>query len=220
MDCKAPEIVFTETGPYTVVDVPEMETLKGEKLPVRRVMLLCRCGESKKKPFCDGSHERVHFKAKKRPKSGNGRAKSYVGEHITIHFNLRVCSHAGVCFMKLPTVFDREKRPWINPDGASPQEIIDLIHRCPSGALSYSRGIDSAESRERPPKIVVIDNGPFNIQGGIRLRDEVGTEPYQPEHYCLCRCGKSRNEPFCDGSHLEPEDREFFAEDYQAKKQE
>ncbi len=210
MSSHKPEIVFTDTGPYTAVDVEEMEYLKGEKVPVRRVMLLCRCGKSEKKPFCDGSHEKVDFNIPQRSERGRTRYKDYVGKDITIRFSLRVCSHAGVCYMKLPSVFDREKKPWINPDGATTQEIIDLINRCPSGALSYSRAIDQVPDRKRKPKIVIINNGPFNIQGGIKIRDEAGTEPYNPEHYCLCRCGQTRNSPFCDGSHLPPSDRKFF----------
>ncbi len=205
MDPKEPEIVFSDSGPYTAVDVAEMTYLKGEKVPVRRVMLLCRCGESQKQPFCDGSHENISFAVRKRPIKGRHRAKDYPGKDITIHFSLRVCSHAGVCYMKLPSVFDRGKKPWINPDGATVQEIIDIIHRCPSGALSYSVAKDTTVCRKRPPKIVIIENGPFNVQGGILIRDEAATEPYNPERYCLCRCNKTKNAPFCDGNHLGPE---------------
>lgn len=212
MDKSLPEIVFSETGPYTAVAIEAMTYLKGETVPVRRVMLLCRCGESGRKPFCDGSHEKVKFSTPRQRSRGRNRVKDYPGKSITIHFNLRVCSHAGVCYMKLPGVFDRDKKPWINPDGASAQEIIDIIHRCPSGALSYSRAVDSVPCRKRPPKIVIIDNGPFNVQGDVQLRDEEGTEPYNPEHYCLCRCGKSRNTPFCDGTHL-GEDAKGFGEE-------
>ncbi len=208
-----PEIIFSETGPYTAVDVEEMVNLKGEKVPVRRVMLLCRCGKSKQKPFCDGSHEKMIFEVRKKPVRGKEKAKDYVGKDITIHFSIRVCAHAGVCFMKLPSVFDRDKKPWINPDGAGVQEIIDLINRCPSGALSYSKAVDAVDCRKRSPKIVIIPEGPFNVQGDIRLRDEEGTEPYNPEHYCLCRCGKTRNTPFCDGAHLDPLDRKYFMEE-------
>lgn len=213
MSTRKPEIVFGETGPYTAVDIEDMEYLKGEKVPVKRVMLLCRCGESAKKPFCDGSHEKVDFNVPQRSQRGKNRYKDYVGKNITIRFSLRVCSHAGVCYTKLPTVFDRAKKPWINPDGAEVQEIIDIINRCPSGALSYSEATDAVADRCRPAKIVIIKDGPFNVQGNIRIRDEAGTEPYDPDRYCLCRCGKSRNAPFCDGTHLPPDKRAFFKED-------
>lgn len=213
MSSNKPEIVFSDTGPLTAVGVEDMEYLKGEKVPVRRVMLLCRCGESNRKPFCDGSHEKVEFALRKRPLKGRSRAKDYVGKEITIRFNIRVCSHAGVCFMKLPTVFDRAKKPWIDPDGAGAKEIMEVINRCPSGALSYSTAQPIAICIKRSPKIVIIENGPFNVQGGIRIRDEAGTEPYNHEHYCLCRCNKTKNAPFCDGAHLDPADRKFFMEE-------
>lgn len=213
MKASKPEIVFSDTGPYTAVDVEEMEYLKGEKIPVRRVMLLCRCGKSGNQPFCDGTHEKEDFAVPQRSARGRKQFKDYVGQHITIRFSLRVCSHAGICFTKLPGVFDRSKKPWINPDGAPVQEIIDIINRCPSGALSYSMAEDAVHNRKRGPKIIVIEPGPFNIQGGISLRDGAGTEPYNPEHYCLCRCGKTKNSPFCDGSHLPPSDPKYLMEE-------
>lgn len=61
--------------------------------------------------------------------------KSYVGTAVTISFDPDVCQHSGNCTRGLAAVFDAERRPWIDPDGASPEEVIAQVGRCPSGAL-------------------------------------------------------------------------------------
>ena len=84
-------------------------------------------------------------------------------------------------------------------------DIIDVVRRCPSGALSYS--IDGVEYRDpeqqRNPTVTVLKNGPYHITGGIDLIGEniQFGEGASKEHYTLCRCGASENKPFCDGAH-------------------
>ena len=81
-------------------------------------------------------------------------------------------------------------------------EIIEVINKCPSGSLSYS--IDGVEYRDqdRDPMITVSSDGPYYLVGGIEV---VGHEPHgdevSNEHCTLCRCGSSKNKPFCDGTH-------------------
>jgi len=81
------------------------------------------------------------------------------------------------------------------------QEIIAVIRKCPSGALSYA--IDGVEATppERAPMVTVADNGPYQITGGIELMAVKQGHGASSEHYTLCRCGASKNKPFCDGSH-------------------
>lgn len=61
--------------------------------------------------------------------------RSYVGKDVTISFDADVCQHSGKCVNGLAAVFDTEKRPWIDPDGASPDDVIAQVSLCPSGAL-------------------------------------------------------------------------------------
>jgi uncharacterized Fe-S cluster protein YjdI len=61
--------------------------------------------------------------------------KSYVGGGVTVSFDPEVCEHSGNCVSGLPGVFDTERKPWIDPDGASADEVIAQVGRCPSGAL-------------------------------------------------------------------------------------
>ena len=81
------------------------------------------------------------------------------------------------------------------------QEIVATIRKCPSGALSYS--IDGVEHRDqqREPAVTVTDHGPYAVTGGIELLGVAFGQEASREHYTLCRCGASKNKPFCDGSH-------------------
>ncbi|MBN1534547.1 MAG: CDGSH iron-sulfur domain-containing protein [Spirochaetes bacterium] len=197
-----PRIIFTRLSPYMVTDLEHFEDHGGNRIDTAPVMELCRCGESCRKPFCDGSHSRAGFVGDKREGRLPDRVKSYRGAGITIHDNRGVCSHDAACIRCLPQVFRKELRPWIDPDGAVVEEIIRIIERCPSGALSYSIGGRHFRDQKRNPRIRVSKYGPLEITGGIILKDDMESVPASREHYALCRCGKTRNAPFCDGSHF------------------
>ena len=61
--------------------------------------------------------------------------KSFVGAGVTVSFDADVCEHSGNCVKGLAAVFDTSKKPWINPDGASAEDVVAQVARCPSGAL-------------------------------------------------------------------------------------
>jgi uncharacterized Fe-S cluster protein YjdI/CDGSH-type Zn-finger protein len=128
-----------------------------------------------------------------------------MGKEITIHDNRKICSHAADCVNNLPSVFKLGSKPWIDPDGAKMEQVINTVRKCPSGALSYS--IDGVECRdpqeENNPVVTVSKNGPYYIAGGIELIGEAIDfgDGISKEHYTLCRCGASYNKPFCDGEH-------------------
>jgi len=164
---------------------------------------LCRCGGSANKLLCDGTHAKSGFSGKRETDRGNDRRRNYVGEKITIHDNRCVCAHAAFCTYELPEVFRKGERPWIDPDGAEPERIIEVIEKCPSGALSYSVGGVEHRDQEREPCITVSRDGPYLVVGGIEVvGEEPRAEEVSTEHCACCRCGASRNKPFCDGSHL------------------
>jgi CDGSH-type Zn-finger protein len=170
---------------------------------------LCRCGASKNKSFCDGTHGTIGFSSENKDNNASeqtikDKRKNYVGKRITIHDNRKICSHAAECVNNLQSVFNPKSQPWINPGAAKIEEIINTIRKCPSGALSYS--IDDVEYRdqnERKPLVTVSKDGPYLITGGIDLiGDNIQfAEGSSKEHYALCRCGASNNKPFCDGMH-------------------
>jgi hypothetical protein len=82
-------------------------------------------------------------------------------------------------------------------------EIIQTIEKCPSGALSYRLGEKRYQDLNRKPAIKVAKDGPLQVVGYVELKDDMGSTPESEEHYALCRCGDSKNKPFCDGTHHE-----------------
>ncbi len=188
-------------GPLIIRNLESLRNSKGEPLPTRQVVALCRCGASAKKPFCDGSHTKVAFSDEKRTDGSLNKRDNYVGTTITIHDNRGICSHASVCADELESVFNADREPWVNPEGASLQSIIDVIKKCPSGALSYTIGGVEHRDEDRPPAITVSKNGPYCVVGRCELKDVIWGEGASQEHYALCRCGGSTNLPFCDGTH-------------------
>ena len=127
----------------------------------------------------------------------------YRGSDIEVSFDLDVCIHATECVRGLPAVFDRDRRPWILPDGAAAEEVARVIDRCPSGALQYERlGGATAAQQSATVTVTPLENGPVIVQGEFVMRREDGTEQTL-RRAALCRCGHSGNKPFCDSSHRE-----------------
>lgn len=198
---QTPQVEAKENGPYLLNNLATLKNSKGDELPTKPVVALCRCGGSANKPFCDGTHAKIGFSGKKLTDGSNDKRDNYAGEKITMHDNRGICAHIGRCTDGLASVFRLKTEPWIDPDGANVEEIINTIRKCPSGALSYS--VDGVEHRnqDREPMILISKDGPYFITGGIELKNEIQGEGASKEHYALCRCGGSKNKPFCDGTH-------------------
>jgi CDGSH-type Zn-finger protein len=202
-----PRIACLPNGPYYLLNdmtpkvVPNIQNSNGESCTTVAGVALCRCGGSNNKPFCDGTHGKNGFTDRRRTDGALDKRTDYFGKKITIHDNRGICAHAGYCTDNLASVFKLKKEPWIDPDGAAVEEIIDTIKKCPSGALSYT--VDDVEHRDqdRGPMVTVTKDGPYAITGGIELLEQPLGEGASTEHYTLCRCGGSRNKPFCDGIH-------------------
>jgi CDGSH-type Zn-finger protein len=210
-----PKILTLPNGPYYLINemepkvVENLRNSNGESLSTIRGIALCRCGASKNKPFCDGTHGIIRFLNNDTEVTETGhivkdKRKTYAGEKIIIHDNRKICSHAAECVNNLPSVFKFNARPWIDPEAATLEESINTIRKCPSGALSYSiDGVEYKDQNEREPMVTVSKEGPYIITGGVEL---IGDnlqfgDGASKEHYTLCRCGASRNKPFCDGMH-------------------
>ena len=197
----SPTIVCKENGPYIVKGLDELTGPAGDRVPAKPVMALCRCGGSASKPFCDGTHAKNGFSGERLSDGSNDRRDTYAGKAITIHDNRGICSHAGVCTDRLAAVWRLGEEPWIDPDGASAEAIIEAVRACPSGALGYLIGGEEATASDRGPAIKVSRDGPYHVTGGIALADAAQGTVGAREHYTLCRCGASKNKPYCDGSH-------------------
>ncbi len=188
-------------GPYLVKNLEGFKDIKNRDINTKPVMALCRCGKSEEKPFCDGTHTKVGFKDNKETDGEWDKRVDYTGKKIVIHDNRGICSHAGFCTSNLPSVFLMGVEPWIDPDQEDPQKIIETIKKCPSGALSYSINNKENRDQERASAIKMSRNGPYCLEGSVELKNINKGVEASDEHFALCRCGGSKNKPFCDGTH-------------------
>lgn len=137
--------------------------------------------------------------------------RDYTNGEITVHWKPDKCIHSTICYKKLRSVFDPVKRPWVNMQGAETDKIIDIVNQCPTDALTFSRNnelkqkntINKPEEikQEASTKIQIMENGPAIISGDFAITDINGTTLTKADTAALCRCGRSSNMPFCDGSH-------------------
>lgn len=119
-----------------------------------------------------------------------------------MRYDLARCIHAAECVHGAPAVFDIKRKPWIDPDGATPEEIAAVVDRCPSGALSIeSPEAGSLLEPDAANSVRVEANGPLAFRGRLRLETMDGEEIISDTRLTLCRCGASANKPFCDGAH-------------------
>ena len=194
------KITCVPNGPYLLAaGEVVLHRQGGERLAETGGVALCRCGGSANKPFCDGTHSRNGFSDRNESR-GSARRTAYAGKSITIFDDRSICAHAGFCTDGLKTVFRMKAEPWIEPDAATAQAIAATIAKCPSGALSYALDGVAETSPLRAPAVTVMRDGPYAVTGSVEL-DAALAEGASREHYTLCRCGGSKNKPFCDGSH-------------------
>jgi CDGSH-type Zn-finger protein len=192
------EILQTEHGePYDWREGPTFATDAGR-------YELCRCGRTARMPFCDGACERTGFDGTETADRGPiaERREPWDGEAVTLFDDRSLCTHAGFCTNLRTTV-------WALADDSdsdeSYEEFVRMVHQCPSGRLAFERkdapGADVEAVFEPSPSIGVEPDASYWLRGGVPVVSEDG-EPYEVRNrQTLCRCGFSRNKPFCDGTH-------------------
>jgi CDGSH-type Zn-finger protein len=201
-DDQKPSVTPMPNGPYVVKGLPALANQKGPIEMTKSTIALCRCGKSESKPFCDGAHSASGFSSDKEEDRRDDTVDSYDGNSVTIEDNRGVCAHSARCTESLPEVFRYGQEPWIDPSGATQEEIASVVNACPSGALRLIVGGSADESRDEveSPAVFVAPNGPYVVTGAELTGAELGTGA-TPNKLTLCRCGHSKNKPFCDGSH-------------------
>jgi uncharacterized Fe-S cluster protein YjdI len=127
--------------------------------------------------------------------------KEYGTDEIVVEWEPRLCYHSRNCVRSLPQVFDEKRRPWVQVDAATADEVEAAVARCPSGALRTRRRGARPLPRRDAPQVQASENGPLLLSGGVRIVDAKGDVLYEGERAALCRCGGSANKPFCDGTH-------------------
>lgn len=132
--------------------------------------------------------------------------KKYTNGEVTIVWKPETCIHSTLCWKGadgLKDVFNPAEKPWIKPEGASTERIVEQVKKCPSGALSFYYNNSEAEIEDVKVEsiIEVAKNGPLLVYGNITIKHNSGTEEKRNKVTAFCRCGHSNNKPYCDGSH-------------------
>jgi CDGSH-type Zn-finger protein len=214
------QVTVSENGPYLVVgDIPlakqtivadaeggSEEWQEGPSIEHRATYALCRCGHSQSKPFCDGSHQKVGFDgaetASRAPyldqaKVMNGPLHALTDAESLCAF-ARFCDPNGQVWNQVAATDDPQVR----------DNFIRQVNQCPSGRLvAWDRETGAVIETELPVSIGLVEDpvqecsGPLWLRGGIPVISADGFQYEVRNRVTLCRCGQSKNKPFCDGAH-------------------
>lgn len=202
MSDEKPTVDISEKGPFIVKNLKRLTDAQDQPIEMEKdVIALCRCGASANKPFCDGTHRDIGFTGELEREETYA-TKEFAGDELTIIDNIGVCCHAGECVQGAEEVFfewDGDERISL-PNAADKEKVIEVIRKCPSGSLAYRLKGELQDEFFAEPEIFVSADGPLHVRGGVALN---GGETQSGNHYTLCRCGASKNKPFCDGAHKE-----------------
>jgi CDGSH-type Zn-finger protein len=214
------KIAITKNGPYLVSGgvplakqhiVPNaagesIEWREGQRYAKESSYALCRCGHSSNKPFCDGTHKKIGFDGTETASHQAYREQAEVidGPTMSLADAESLCAYARFC--------DPEGQVW-NLVGRTDHEearrlVVHEAGHCPSGRLvATDRKTGQALEPKHEPSIGIVEDtakgisGPLWVRGGIPIASAEGTQYEVRNRVTLCRCGASRNKPFCDGSH-------------------
>jgi CDGSH-type Zn-finger protein len=213
-------VVVSRDGPYIVTgnvalskqtigvdsDGGSERWVAGTTFPTQERYALCRCGQSKKKPFCDGTHAKVGFDgtetASRKPYLEQ--ANVIDGPTLQLRDLESLCAFGRFC--------DPNGKVWNQVGRTDDPEIratfIRQVENCPAGRLvAWDKATGEPVERELPISIGLIEDpeeqcsGPVWLRGGITVVSADGFEYEVRNRVTLCRCGQSQNKPFCDGTH-------------------
>jgi CDGSH-type Zn-finger protein len=218
---QAAHVMVSEDGPYIVTgSVPLSKQIigadkeggsetweQGKTYGLQETYSLCRCGQSRTKPFCDGSHLRTHFDGTETASHEPylKQAEGIDGPTVMLSDAQGLCAFARFC--------DTHGQIWNQVrHTADPNRREAFIHQagqCPSGRLVvWDKKTGEALEPKLPVSIGLIEDpvqecsGPIWVRGGIQIESEADGFKYEVRNrVTLCRCGQSQNKPFCDGSH-------------------
>jgi CDGSH-type Zn-finger protein len=179
-----------------------------KRYPLREKYALCRCGNSRNKPFCDGTHARIHFDGTETgdhsPYSEG--ADVIRGPELTLIDNKNLCIHAKFC-IRAGGVWKLVQQ---SENSDARETAIEEACSCPSGRLVIRDNITGEAIEPEFGKLIAVvecpsrsEFGPLWVRGGIPIESSEGKQYEIRNRVTLCRCGKSKNKPLCDGSHLE-----------------
>ena len=230
------KIKITKNGPYIVTgNVPIYKELmvcdeKGasigfenkEKIESSENYILCRCGHSKNKPFCDGSHIAANFDGTEVASKEIYKESLTVFETDKLKLDdaIELCDHSRFCQHAdgIRALMEKGNEKSI---ALAKKEAAD----CPSGRLTiWDKKTEEFSERDYEKEIVMIHDqgkdceGPIWVKGGIPIESEDGELYEKRNRVTLCKCGKSKHKPFCDGNHwMSPEFEAKFRKKWNLK---
>jgi CDGSH-type Zn-finger protein len=194
------QIITTDEAGHT------KDLLEEKEYPVKETYTLCRCGESKDKPYCDGTHNQIEFDgtetASRKPYLE--KAEIFEGPELKLTDVHEFCDHSRFCLRAggIRNLISQSDDP------EAKQTAIEEAMICPSGRLVlWNRETNQPYEKEFEPSIVMVHDkqkkchGPIWVRGGITIESADGSQYETRNRVTLCRCGKSENKPYCDGSH-------------------
>ncbi len=209
------KITVESNGPYRVQgDIPlvrkspimsehgePLTWKKEEQIRAPSVFFLCRCGQSRNKPFCDDSHEDISFDGSEAADTGpiSDRESNFEGTGITVKDDRSLCMHAGFCGTRITNVWKMIQE---TEDTQIRAQVMAMIERCPSGALSYSVPPEGeVVEPDLPKEVAITPDGPLWVSGWIPIERADGQPLETRNRVTLCVCGESKKKPLCDGTH-------------------
>ena len=127
------------------------------------------------------------------------RRESYEGPGIVMTDDKTLCYHAGFCVREHAMAWNLVEQA---EDAESRALLVDMIEKCPSGRLEYYEPPDKTPVEQAlDQEVGIVDDGPLWVTGGIPVEGADGETYEVRNRTTLCRCGASKNKPFCDGEH-------------------
>jgi len=214
------KVVVSKNGPYFVsgklalakeiIETDDEDNSarwkKGEKYPDKEEYHLCRCGHSNNKPYCDGTHAKINFDGTETASRKNyiEQAEKLSGPELVLTDAQDFCASTRFCHGKAGTAWELTEKS----DNPKAKEIaIQQCCNCPSGRLvAWDKGKPIEPKLEQSVGLIEDTaaqvSGPIWLKGNVPLESADGKKYETRNRVTLCRCGKSGNKPFCDGSHI------------------
>ena len=213
-----PRIKIVEDGPYIVSgNVPLSEKIivqngaineyrEVQKFPLTEEYALCRCGKSKNPPFCDGSHVHARFDGTETASRRDfaERATLFEGPGLSMLDDDR-CAFARFCHRQEGNVWELVE---MSDDPYLREEAIKAAVECPTGRFTVMDLDGNVIEPEFEPSIEILQDqrervsGPLFVKGNIPIESSDGFTYEVRNRIALCRCGESREKPFCDAMHV------------------
>lgn len=213
------KITITKNGPYVVHNIPlkekiitpvdnHYELLDGRTLPQKPIYTLCRCGKSKNMPFCDGAHIHENFDGTETASKEDYHSRVVEiikGEKLDLFDDGR-CALARFCHREKGDAWTLTEN---SADDECRKEAIIAACECPTGRLVAKDKNGKAYEYKYDPVVEIFQDPEKGVSSSIVVKGYVPIYSSTGELYekrnrvALCRCGKSKDMPFCDAEHIE-----------------